>query len=373
MVLAILSFGLALGVGTLALPLLAVAAGLDAATIGLLTAVSAVSQFSLRLALPWLLSRFPDRTLISVACLMMGGSYAILIPAQTLLVFLVAQLLQGGARALFWTSNQTHAVRSGRGSVGSLARVQVIANVGTMAGPALAGLVSGISLELALLTGVVFGLAGTVASRGMRVLPAFVRQPHRGEHAIWRRDGVNLACWASFTAGGWRAMQSSYIPILLNGAGMVPSLIGGLLALADLVALGAGAFLIRFTPRNSRGVIMLSVIAEGAGLALLPVFSAQILLVGPAIALGGLGYGMLTTMGPALASDSVRAEERGDALAWAGTFRAASLLAMPAGVALGLSLVSLPVGMTVAAVVLSAPALTASLRTHLRTGMGAAP
>ena len=41
---AVFIYSIALGVGTLALPLLALDAGYDAATVGLLTATSAVSQ-----------------------------------------------------------------------------------------------------------------------------------------------------------------------------------------------------------------------------------------------------------------------------------------------------------------------------------------
>jgi hypothetical protein len=367
---AILGFSSSLGVGTLALPLVAIAAGLDPATIGLLAAVSAVAQFSFRLALPWLLGRYADRELIAAACLMIATSYGLLIFTKLVPIFVLAQLFQGGARALFWTANQTHAVRGSRSSVGGLARVQVFANVGAMVAPTVAGLLSGFSLELALGLGVGLGLVGVVASRGMRRLPPFVRVRRReGERGIWTRSGVDLACWASFTAGGWRAMQGSYVPIVLTTAGIVPGVIGVLLSLSDLMATVAVGALIRFTPRNSRGAVEVSVVAVAIGLAVVPFVAGNAILAGACIGLAGLGYGMLTTIGPALASDSVGPEERGEALAVAGTFRAAALLVTPTGVAVGLSVVTLPVGLVAAGVLLAVPALAAGVRARLGQSM----
>jgi Major Facilitator Superfamily len=358
----ILGFSFALGTGTLALPLLALAAGYDAAAIGLLTAVSAVSQFGLRLQLPWLLGRYPDRALIGLSCLMIASSYGLLLVSEVLPAFLVAQLLQGGARALFWTSSQTHAVRGAGTTVRSLARVQVIGNIGTLSGPAAAGVAAGVSLELALAIGLISGVAGATLSRAMRYLPPFERHSRPGERRIWQRPGVDLACWAGFTAGGWRAMLGSYVPVILTAAGLGPSIVGALLALADGAAIAAGLWLVRHTPARAREAIEIGVVVSCVGLGVLPLVAGQAAVVAGIIALGGIGSGILTTIGPALASDSVAPNERGDAIAVAGTFRAAALLATPAGVAAGLAFVTLPVGMVVAAIGLAIPAVASGLR-----------
>jgi MFS family permease len=65
-------------------------------------------------------------------------------------------------------------------------------------------------------------------------------------------------------------------------------------------------------------------------------------MVAVALAIAGIGAGILQTMGPALAADSVRPEERGDAIASNGTFRAATLLIAPLGV--GAMVLALPIG-----------------------------
>jgi MFS family permease len=359
--LAILGFSLSLGTATLVLPLLALSAGYDAATIGLLTAVSAISQIGFRLLLPWVLARYPDREVIGLACLIMAASYGLLFASIALPFFVAAELMQGGSRALFWTSSQTHAVRGHGGSVRSLARMQVVGNVGNMIGPPLAGLAAGMSLEIAMAIGILTGIAGAMFSRSMHRLPAFVRERRRDEPWIWRRSGVDLACWAGFASGGLRAMQGSYIPILLEGWGIVPSVIGLLLGLADAASTATAGLLVRFTPRNSRTAIELGVIGVALGLAALPLAAGQVLLAALLILVAGAGAGILTTVGPALASDSVRPNERGDALAWVGTFRGASLFATPTGVALGLSVVSLPVGIAVAGALLALPAVATGI------------
>jgi hypothetical protein len=362
-----LGFTFALGTGMLVLPLLALAAGYDAIAVGLLTAVAAISQVGLRLLLPWLLGRFADRDLIATACLMIASSYAVLIATQELVPFIVAQLLQGGARAMFWTSSQTHAVRGSGSSVKSLARVQLVGNVGTLSGPPIAGIAAVASLQAALGLGASIALVGAVFSRAMADLAPFDRQRRVGEPRIWRRPGVDVACWAGFTAGGWRAMLGSYVPVVLASAGLSPSITGGLLALADGASIAVAAVLVRHSPRNMRRAVDVGVLVCCLGLGLVSVVASEPAIVGLFIAIGGAGSGVLTTIGPALASDSVRPDERGDAIAAAGTFRAAALFATPAGVAAGLAWVPLPVGLAIAAVGLAAPAVIAGIRTGRRS------
>lgn len=60
-------FSVALGIATVTVPLLALSAGYDAAAVGFLVATSAGAQLAVRLSLPRLLGRFPDRNLIALA------------------------------------------------------------------------------------------------------------------------------------------------------------------------------------------------------------------------------------------------------------------------------------------------------------------
>jgi hypothetical protein len=369
---AVLGFSIALGTGQLALPLLALAAGYDAAVVGVFAAISAVAQVGFRLALPWLLRRVPDRRLMTAACLMIVSSYAVLLGSTALVAFVVAQLLQGSARALFWTSSQTHAVRGPGASVVSLARVQLVGNIGTLTGPAVAGVLSGISLDLALVLGIATGSVGTAFSLATHHLDPFARERRQtGQGRIWRRDGVDVGCWASFTAGGWRALLGSYFPVVLTAAGLGPSAVGAIIALADAASFGAAAVLSRWTLGATRTVIEVSVLATVAGVVGMPLVAGQPILAALVITIGGAGAGMLLTMGPAIASDAVGPDERGDAIAAAGTFRAGALFATPAAIAASLAVVSLPIGVGLAGVMLGLPTLASGLRSrHGRVGVG---
>lgn len=361
--LAILGFSVSLGVGQLALPLLALASGYDAAAVGVLAAISAIAQVGFRLSLPWLLRRYPDRSLMLVACLMIVSSYGALLVSTAFLVFVAAQLLLGSSRALFWTSSQTHAVRGDRGSVGSLARVQLVGNFGTLIGPLLAGIISSTSLQLALVLGAGTGLFGAAFSMATRYLPPFVRDPETAGHGrVWRRPGVDVGCWASYTAGGWRALLGSYFPVVLTEAGLGPSAVGAFMALADGASFGSAALLARWTPTAVRPVVSASTIATGVAVVGMPFVAWAPILAAGLMIVGGLGAGLLLTMGPAIASDGVSAQERGEAIAAAGTFRAIAIFATPAAVAASLSVVALPVGIVVAGVLLAVPTLASAFR-----------
>lgn len=369
----VLGFGFSLGIGTLALPLVALAAGYDPAAVGFLTAVSAIAQLALRLALPWLLGRFADRDIVGVGSLALAASYTLLLIDTSLVAFLAAQLLQGTARAQFWTASQTHVVRAGGDTVRPLARLQAVSSVGQLTGPAVAGFVATRSLELALLLGAATGLLAAVCTLGMGRLPPFERRAGSTGIGIWRRPGVDVACWSSVAAAGWRAMLNSFVPVTLTSAGLGPSVVGVLLAVSDGSALVSAAALMRVTVTRARRLVEISVIASCAGLAVLPFVASEAAIVAVILGVGGAGQGILTTLAPALANDAVAPHERGDAIAATGTFRAVALLAAPAGVASALSVVTLPVALVVTSIILATPIVASGIRSRQRIPEGGVP
>ena len=361
-VVSILGFSLALGFAGLVLPLLALAAGYDFAAVGILTAISAIAQLGVRLALPRIITRVPDRVLIVAANVMMVVSFGLLFISTDVPAFVIAQLLQGAARALFWTASQTHAVRGTGGVVRSLAIVQTVGNVGQLVGPAVAGVVAGQSLDAALLLAAAAAFVGLLAGLAMAYLPPFARPVRTGGPRLWQRPGVDLACWASYSAGGWRAMLSSFVPVGLAAAGQPPAVIGFLLMLTESAGLAASSVLLRHRPTNVRRWLEMAVLIVSGSLVAFPVAAGSAVLAGLALALGGIGSGLLMSPGPALATESVQPEERGEAITVAGTFRAAALLVTPAAVSAALLVVALPIGLLVAALAIGAPPIAAAIR-----------
>jgi hypothetical protein len=357
----VFAFSVSLGVGNLALPLLALAAGYDAVAIGLLTASSAIAQVILRLSLPILLGRYPDRSIIIVSCAMIGASFAVLILSTALPVFLAAQLLQGGARALFWTANQTHAVRTPGTPVRMLAQVGAVSNVGTLMGPLLTGIVATYSIMAAIGIGVVTAALGGLIAIGLTRLPAYERRTRTGEPRMWRQPGIDVACWSGFAAGGWRALMSSYVPVVLTAAGLPPGIVGGLMSAAELASTAALAALVRLPPSWTRVTLDVSIIVAAASLAALPWSGDNVAVAGLLLVLSGAGSGPMTTLGAAVARQLAHPADEGEAIAIVGTFRAFALLLTPAGVAAMLGVVGLASAVSGAAILIAIPSVAFSL------------
>jgi predicted MFS family arabinose efflux permease len=362
---AVLGFSFSLGIGNLALPLLALAAGYDAVTVGLLTATSAISQFVLRLQLPMILGRVPDRILIVGACLMLGSSYGLLILSTALPIFVIAQLLQGGARALFWTASQTHAARSAGIPVRMIAQVSAVGNIGSMSGPAVTGVLAATSLQLALLVGLASAVLGAIVGVTLARLDPYVRRSRLGEARLWRQPGVDVACWASFTGGGWRALMNSYVPVLLTSAGMPPNAIGWILSGADGAATIAITALVRLPPRLTRPSLPIAVVVAGLPLAILPFVAFHPVWAGAIVILSGIGSGLVMTLGVAVARELSHPGDEGEVIALAGTFRAAALLVTPTAVALSVAAVGVGAALSVAGIAIALPATWLSLRRRL--------
>ena len=351
------AFALSLGIGTVAIPLVAIDAGYDAAAIGFLVAVAAGSQLAMRLALPWLLGRYADRLLIGAAGACMVIGLGLLLATTELPGFLAAQAVLGAARALFWTASQTHALRSGGSPVKRLVDLNLAGNAGTLTGPVLAGVLATIGLPVALAGAVLAALISLVGAPLLRAFPAYDRRQSGGALRLLRKEGVDMACWANVVGGVWWSMIGSYIPVILVGAGLVPSLIGLLVTLSE--AAGAAMLLVlrrtpvRRVPRIVRGGAFVEMLA----LALIAVAPHTVVAYGAFLILGGAAAGCVTGLAPALVALAAGEQEHGDALALSGTFRSLALLGAPAIIGASLAVVALPVALIVIAAGAAAPGL----------------
>jgi MFS family permease len=345
-------FSTGLGVATVVIPLLALSVGYDPATIGFLAATTAVAQLTTRLALPWLLGRFADRTLIAVGSLFMATAFALLIASTALPVFVLAQLLQGLARALFWTSSQTHMIRAGGPTIRRLVDLNVAGTVGTLTGPIVGGVLAAIGMPLALGAAIVGSLVAVVACISMRRLPPYDRQKSAGAIRLLGRPGVDVACWASAVGGGWWSMVGSYIPVILVGAGIGPQGVGLLVTLSEGAGTAALLTLRGAAPSLVPTVVRIGAFAAAAALAAIALAPENAIVYAVLMTIGGASSGTVTTLAPAMANLVAGPQEQGDALALAGTARAATLLAAPATA--GALLSSLPLA---PAIVLVAGAL----------------
>ena len=349
------AFSVGLGVGTIAIPLLALDAGYDPAAIGFLIAASAVAQLGVRLAMPWLLARSADRTLIAVSCICMFAAFALLLVTTTVVVFVTAQLLQGTARGIFWTSSQTHAVRGIGRPVDRLVDLNAAGNAGTLIGPALAGSLAVFGLSFALAAAAIGALLAVAGTPLMLRLATYDRRRSVGTTRLLRRAGVDIACWSSLVSGGWWAMLGSYIPVVLVGSGLGVGAVGWLVTLSEAASI-AGILVLRgLAAERIRSAVVIGSFVTAAVTVAIAVAPGTLLVYGVLLVMGGAGSGTVTTLGPALASMASSADEQGDALSLTGTFRAAALLGAPAAVGAMLAIISLGAAMSALGFVLAAP------------------
>jgi MFS family permease len=354
-------FAVALGIVSVTAPLLAFRAGYSSPQIGVLVALSAVSQMGTRLFMGAMMRRLPDKVFILAAAACLAAACGALALSASWAVFAAAQLLQGLARALMWTGTQTHAVRLSQSAVAALAKVNLAAGSGQIVGPLLAGVLVAHSPQLAL------GVAAAVSAVGVitaalltRLAPFTGRAKDRAGGRVWRRPGVDVACWAGAGAGAWRGVLDSYVPVILEHAQQSAATIGAIVAVANGAQVAGGAIAGRLRGKGQQRSLVVGVLMSGLGVAALGPVAGMAALAGAALLLSGIGAGALQTLGPAIATDAVHPEERGEAIASAGTFRAAALLLSPFTLAGLVTVIPLSAAVLTAGLLISLPVVGVS-------------
>jgi MFS family permease len=363
--------GLVLGIVGVALPLLAIGAGYSAAEIGALTAVSAVSQLVSRLSLGALMKRVPEWTLISSAGFFLALSCALVALSPAVLPFVVAQLLQGVARAFHWTSITAHLVRAPGRVAPRLALVNFTSAIGSLIGPLIAGLLSEQTPVLALAVASGISLVAIGPTFLLDRLPPFAPPKDRPKGRVWRRPGVDVGCYAGVTAGGWQALLVSYVPVALVAAGQNAPTVGALVSVANgAMLIGAGAAG-RVRSRWQPPVVLAAILVGGMAIGLTATVAGSVPLSALILAAGGYVAGTLQVLGSAVVAESVHPEERGEAIAVSGMFRALSMFGTPLAVAGLISVVPLAPAVAAVGVALGLPAVI--LRRHGRPGSPRGP
>lgn len=289
---------------------------------------------------------------------MIAVSCALIAVSDALAIFVLSQLVQGSARALFWTSSQTHAVRMSTSSVKGLTEVNLAAGVGALLGPALAGYLWELSAPLPLIVGAVAGSAAVIPAALLTKLPVFAPERATGgilARGLWRRPGVGAACWMNAGAGAWKSLLDSYVPIVLSLAGQPVAVIGILVAIPNAAVLVGSASASWLRRRGNRMSLLTGLLATGAGLAAAGPLAGAAVAAAVALVVSGIGAGILQTVGPAIAADEVHPEERGDALALTGTVRASALFLTPFVMALLVSVVPVAGALVTAGVLVTLP------------------
>jgi MFS family permease len=351
---AVVLFSFGLGVSSLALPLLAAAAGYDLREIGLITAISAGAQLAIRPSVPWLSRRVADRTIVAAAAAMLALSCALAAASTAPAVLAAAALLQGVGRAYFWSGSQLHGVRTSPSALSAISRLNLISGVGMLTGPVVAGLLAEQALDLALALGAVVCGLGIVAAQRMALLPPLAPRDGAASRGLFRRPGVLKGSVLSAGSGAWTSMALSFLPLVLADR-QSPALVGGLMALAHGANITGSAVIARSRPASTGRWMVACALANGIGLALVAPTAGILPLVALALVLSGLGAGALLSLGPAMATAAVSDDERATALAVTGSARAGAMLLAPLGVASVVSVLPLAAALAAVGVLLAVP------------------
>ena len=279
-----------------------------------------------------MLHKLPDKLFVMAACVLVGLSCGILMLSTSLAAFVLAELAQGVARAFFWTGSQTHVVRASKTAVGGITLLNIAGGIGSLAGPVVAGMLSEHTPQRALAMGIVVSAATVIPAGLLTKLPVFEiirREPGR----MWRRPGVSAACWSAVGTGTWKGVLSSYVPVALALAAQSASTIGILVAIGNAASLLGSAMSGWVRRVGINGSLLIGIVSTGLGTAAIGPLAGFAMAVTSALVISGFGAGVLQTIGPSVATELVHAEERGDAIASVGLFRAAALFAAPAGMA----------------------------------------
>jgi MFS family permease len=353
-------FTTALGVSSVAFPLLALRVGRSASEVGVLVAASALVQILARSRLGAVMRRVPDRTVIACGPVGLAASFAVLIVSTSLAALALAWVILALGRACFWTAGQTHAVRGEGSSVKRLANLNFFGSSGALVGPVIAGVLAERDMTAALVAGAGVATAALLPALLLDRFPPFSRVPDtRDARGMWRRPGVDAGCWAGVTAGAWRGLMDSFVPVALERARHSSTTIGMLVSVANGAAVLAAVLVRRLSPASTRRVYIVSVLAAALGLAVLGPASEVALLAAVALSVSGLGAGVLQTLGPATAASSVSPEEKGDAMAAYGAMRTAAMFAAPLATSGALLVASVPTALVGVGCMLALPVVAA--------------
>jgi MFS family permease len=363
-------FTTSLGVSSVAFPLLALRAGRSASEVGVLVAASALVQILARSRLGTVMRRVPDRAVLACGPVGLAASFVVLLVSASLVALALAWAVLALGRACFWTAGQTHAVRGEGSSVKRLASLNFFGSTGALIGPVIAGLLVDTNMTAALASGVVLAVAALLPATFLDRFAPFGRVAEQlNARAMWRRPGVDAGCWAGVTAGAWRGLMDSFVPVALERARHSSATIGLLVSVANAAAVVASVLVRKLSPGSMRRIYVTSMLAAALGLAWFGPASESALLAAAALAVSGLGAGVLQTLGPATAASSVDADEKGDAMAAYGAMRTAAMFAAPLVTSGALVVASLPTALTGMGCLLALPVVAA----HSLSGAGARP
>ncbi|RPI47735.1 MAG: MFS transporter [Betaproteobacteria bacterium] len=288
-------------------PLYAVAVGLNAAQIGLIVSARSVLPAMLSIHGGILMDELGTRRIL----LWVAAASAVLpllFPVSGwFTVLLVLQLLLGLASGLGMAASQTWSMQTSGGMTSLLARYSIATRIGTFIGPVIVGAAWDLFGAWVAFACVAVCGAGTIAAtaycdpvgadpRNAKPSAAVLVPrwaPHRQALLLALIPGVAFVLAASFLRNAPGAIQSSLYVVYLNGIGVSGTLIGLLVAVAELSGVLGSLVAAPMERRLGRNRLVIACIAVSvAAIASTPLIGSFLAMLFLACAVRGIAQGM---------------------------------------------------------------------------------
>ena len=309
-------------------PLYAVAVGLNAAEIGLIVAARSILPALLSIHGGILMDQIGTRRVLLWAAAA-SATLPLLYPVSGwFTVLMLLQLLLGLASSFGMAASQTWAIQISHGDTATLARYSVATRIGTFIGPVAVGATWDLFGAWAAFASVSLCGAGIIAStayvksgntpqpelphgHGLAVLlPRWA--PHKQALLLALIPAVAFILFASFLRNSSGAIQSSLFVVYLNGNGMSGTLIGALVAIAEISGV-LGSLLAAPVERRlgAARLVVLCIVISVLCIAATPLIAHVLVVLIAACALRGIVQGMSQPLMYSILSQEVARNRHG--------------------------------------------------------------
>ena len=338
-----LTYSTGLMMGLLLIPFYGEHFQFSAITLGILVGFAGLFLTLLRIPAGFLVDRFGSRIVVITAVIAQLLSAPFLLMAHTdwtspIVALGLAQLLAGSSRAAFWPAKQAFLVDwPHQTSSWRFGRLSASDSIAQIAGPALVGLVANaFGLFAASLTFLVVSLLAVAfslmlprlesAEQGAEV-PA--NRPLASLKVVATSGPVYLGALAAFSAGIPMIAFGSFAPLFLFSVGYSATAVGLLVSVRGLAMVVFSTIYVRlFDSGEYRSPWFWSMSALTLGFAAVPLFTGALPL-SLAIALIGLGAGVVQVLSMVVVGDLAPRSHVGMAMAYSGLYRSVSVFITP--------------------------------------------
>ena len=330
-------YGLGVGMLMVLVPLYVIDLGFELAALGLVVSSAGVFLVLLRLAGGAVSDRFGERVVLGFSFVALVVCAAIFVVSSTLLPLIIGQLINGASRSVYWSAGQSYTSRSAEGHAGlTMGRLLSAESGGTILGSVLAGSLAQLAgFDVAFMAAAAANGAGIVATVAMPPLPRVgqvrsIRSTLAPAGRMMVQRSLRLGHFTALMAAAYAALLGSLYLAFFKEAGYGDAVVGLLRSVGGIgvvvVAYPFGAILARL---GAQRVAVAGFAITGAVTALTALVGSSPAAAVLLVAVGGMAFGGIRALYPAIAVANSPERERALSLAVVGLYWAAGMLVVP--------------------------------------------